>query len=116
MSSSTTPLTTPVTPAISCGPISPFARRARLNAASPRWRAPGTRRRSRGWLLGGEATEAADEAAETLNVPPGDVPVEARRTWVNGARACLGRLLKAAPQLKDAVELGQIALKGLGWG
>jgi hypothetical protein len=25
-------------------------------------------------------------------------------------------LLKAAPQLKDAVELGQIALKGLGWG
>ena len=49
-------------------------------------------------------------------MPPGDVPVEARRTWVNGARACLGRLLKAAPQLKDAVELGQIALKGLGWG
>lgn len=67
--------------------------------------------------LQGEAAEAADKAAQALKVPPAsEAPAEARRTWVSGAKGWLGRLLKAAPEVKDAVELGEMALNGLDWG
>ncbi len=67
--------------------------------------------------LQGEAAEAADGAAEALKAPPPpDAPVEARRAWAAGATEWLGRLLKAAPQVTAAAELGEKALKALGWG
>lgn len=66
--------------------------------------------------LQGEAAEAADRAAETLKtLPPLDAPAEARRTWAAAAGEWLGRL-KAAPQVKAVAELGEKALKALGWG
>ena len=67
--------------------------------------------------LQGEAAEAADKATRSLEAPPAaEAPAEARRAWAGNAAAWLGRLLTAAPQAKAAVELGEKALKGLGWG
>ena len=67
--------------------------------------------------LQGEAAEAADKAAQSLKAPPApEAPAEARRAWAGNTTAWLGRLLTAAPQAKAAVELGEKALKGLGWG
>jgi hypothetical protein len=66
--------------------------------------------------LQGEAAEAADKATRSLAAPPvAEAPAEARRAWAGNATAWLGRLLTAAPQAKAAVELGERALKGLGW-
>lgn len=63
-----------------------------------------------------EAAEAADSAAEALKAsPPPDAPAEARRAWAAGATECLVRLLKAAPQVKAVADLGEKALKALGW-
>ena len=67
--------------------------------------------------LQGEAAEAADKATQALKEPPAsEAPAEARRTWLSGAKGWLGQVLKAAPEAKDAVELGEMALNGLGWG
>jgi hypothetical protein len=67
--------------------------------------------------LQGEAAEVADKAAQSLKAPPAaEAPAETRRAWAGSATAWLGRLLTAAPQAKAVVELGEKALKGLGWG
>lgn len=67
--------------------------------------------------LQGEAVEAAEKVDQSLKAPPAaEAPEEVRRAWVSNAREWLDRLLKAAPQVKALVELGEKALKGLGWG
>jgi hypothetical protein len=67
--------------------------------------------------LQGDAAEAADGAAKALKTPPSpDTPAEARRAWAAEAAEWFGRLLKAAPQVKAVAELGEKALKALGWG
>jgi hypothetical protein len=67
-----------------------------------------------------EAATAADRAIEALKAQPSaEAPPEERRQWMKTVKAALGGLaglLALAPQLKDAVELGEDALKGLGWG
>jgi hypothetical protein len=66
--------------------------------------------------LQGEAAAAAEKAAQSLRNPPSaEAPEGVRRSWVSTAGDWLDRLLKAAPEVKDAVELGDKALKGLGW-
>jgi hypothetical protein len=67
--------------------------------------------------LQGEAAAAAEKAEQSLKARPAqEAPAEVRRGWVTNAGEWLGRLLKAAPEVKDVVELGDKALKGLGWG
>jgi hypothetical protein len=67
--------------------------------------------------LQGAAAEAAEVAEQSLTArPAAEAPAEVRRSWVSNAGGWLGRLLTAAPEVKDVVELGDKALKGLGWG
>ena len=67
--------------------------------------------------LQGEAAEAADKATQSLKAPPApEAPAETRRAWAGNTTVWLGRLLTAAPQAKAVVELGEKALKTLGWG
>ncbi|MGO9360396.1 MAG: hypothetical protein ACLP1D_22445 [Xanthobacteraceae bacterium] len=66
--------------------------------------------------LHGEAAEAMDSTIEVLQArPPAESPPETRRKWVHEVATWLPRLLAAAPQLKDAVDLGEEVVKGLGW-
>ena len=63
-----------------------------------------------------EAATAADKTIEALKAQPSaQAPPEARRRWVGEATTWLARLLATAPQVKDAVELGEEVVKGLGW-
>jgi hypothetical protein len=63
-----------------------------------------------------EAATAADRTIEVLKGrPAAEAPEEARRNWAREAKIWLARLLAAAPQVKDAVELGEDVVKGLGW-
>jgi len=63
-----------------------------------------------------DAAAAADKTIEALKArPSAGAPPEARRQWVGEATTWLARLLATAPQMKDAVELGEEVVKGLGW-
>ncbi len=63
-----------------------------------------------------DAAAAADKTIEALKVrPSAEAPPEARRRWVGETTTWLARLLATAPQVKDAVELGEEVVKGLGW-
>jgi hypothetical protein len=65
--------------------------------------------------LGDDAAAAADKTIETLNrQPSAEAPPETRRRWVGEATTWLARLLAVAPQVKDAVELGDEVVKALG--
>jgi hypothetical protein len=63
-----------------------------------------------------EVAAAADKMIETLKAPPSpQATSEVRHRWVGAVKAGFTGLLAAAPQLKDAVELGEEVEKGLGW-
>lgn len=64
-----------------------------------------------------DAAVAADKTIEALQAQPSvDAAPEARRRWVGEVTIWLARLLATAPQVKDAVELGEEVVKALGWG
>jgi hypothetical protein len=66
-----------------------------------------------------EVAAATDETIEALKAQlSADAPPEEHRCWMKRVKAALSGLsglLALAPQLKDAVELGEEAVKGLGW-
>jgi hypothetical protein len=63
-----------------------------------------------------QAAEAADKTMEVLKASPAaDAPPEARHRWAGEVKTWLARLLAVAPQVKDAVELGEEVVTGLGW-
>ena len=66
--------------------------------------------------LDGHTASVAEEVTQLLKDPPKvEAPVEVRRAWaLNAAKSC-GRLLELAPQAKALVDLGHMALNGLGW-
>jgi hypothetical protein len=61
-----------------------------------------------------EAAEAADKTIEALTArPSASASLEIRRSWASSAMTWLGKLLALAPEVKDAVELGQEAIKAI---
>jgi hypothetical protein len=66
--------------------------------------------------LSDDAAAVADKTIDTLKAwPSAEAPSETRSRWAGEATTWLSRLLVAAPLVKDAVELGEDVVKGLGW-